>query len=134
MMFLTLALSVMAMGSAMANDSAMDKNHKPNKVKIEINHNCCGDHGDWHYGGNKHPKMHKHVKSHRKVYRGPKLNCPICEYKANSHRPGRPHFDGSITAVALRVIEAMASTVVPMVVPTVDSNKILDVCFPNARG
>lgn len=94
MMFLTLALSVMAMGSAMANDSAMDKNHKPNKVKIEINHNCCGDHGDWHYGGNKHPKMHKHVKSHRKLYRGPKLNCPICEYKANSHGPGRPHFDG----------------------------------------
>ena len=94
MMFLTLALSVMAMGSAMANDSAMDKNYKPNKVKIEINHNCCGDHGDWHNGGNKHPKMHKHLKSHRKFHRGPKLNCPICEYKANSHRPGRPHFDG----------------------------------------
>ena len=72
MMFLTLALSVMAMGSAMANDSAMDNNYKPNKVKIEINHNCCGDHGDWHNGGNKHPKMHKSL----------------------SHKPGRPHFDG----------------------------------------
>lgn len=86
MMFLTLALSVMAMGSAMANDSAMDKSRKPNKVKIEINHNCCGDHSDRCFDAPKHHKHNDHFKVHRKGIRGPKLGCPVCE--PNFHGKG----------------------------------------------
>lgn len=95
MMFLTLALSVMAMGSAMANDSMMDKSYKPNKVKIEINHNCCGDHGGYRFEVERHhdhSKFYKH-NNHRKFKRGKKLDCPICEHNAH-YKGGKPNFDG----------------------------------------
>ena len=84
MMFLTLALSVMAMGSAMANDSVMDKNHKPNKVKIEINHNCCGDHDHHYFEVSKSHMFHKHFKHskrHDRYHKGPYLGCPVCTPK-----------------------------------------------------
>lgn len=89
MMFLTLALSVMAMGSAMANDSAMDKNHKPNKVKVEINHNCCGDHGGIRFEAERHHNHNFHkYNDYRKSHRGKKFDCPICEYKAHKVHKG----------------------------------------------
>lgn len=94
MMFLTLALSVMAMGSAMANDSIEARDRKPNKVKIEINHNCCGDHGDWRYDC-RNLNKHNHNKKGKKLVKGPKCHCPVCEYRASHDRKGpRPNFNG----------------------------------------
>ena len=99
MMFLTLALSVMAMGSAMANDSAMDKNYKPNKVKIEINHNCCGDHDHHYFEVSKSHRFHKHFKHskrHDRYHKGPYLGCPVCTPKPfdkGGRKPGHS-YDG----------------------------------------
>lgn len=94
MMFLTLALSVMAMGSAMANDSFEAKSGKPNKVKIEINHNCCGDHGNRHFDMPKGHKHGKHLKSNCKVHKYFKPECPACEHAKYSHKGGKPQFNG----------------------------------------
>lgn len=94
MMFLTLALSVMAMGSAMANDSVMDKSYKPNKVKIEIHHNCCGNHGDHHFDTPKHHKHGNHFKVNHKAVKGPKLGCPVCEPKHHGKGGHKHGHDG----------------------------------------
>lgn len=77
MMFLTLALSVMAMGSAMANDSMADNVRKP-RVKVEVNYICDGHHHDV-----KHHVKHAH--------RAPKHGCAICNNIRKPHRAHRPH-------------------------------------------
>lgn len=100
MMILTLALSVMAMGSAMANDSVADVEKSPKRVNIEVNYNCDG-HGHAHYG-----HSHKAVKpmKYDKSYRGNKHNrmvskrfgvrrpgCPLCEDLRPGSRPNSAH-------------------------------------------
>lgn len=103
MMILTLALSVMAMGSAMANDSVANVEKSPKKVNIEVNYICDG-HGHGHYAHYGH--SHKAVKpmKYDKSYRGNKHNrmvskrfgvrrpgCPLCEDLRPGSRPYSTH-------------------------------------------
>lgn len=89
MMILTLALSVMAMGSAMANDSMSDIWGGPKKVKIEINHNCC-DHPGGFVNGH-YVSFPKHAKKNHKFGKGKKHSCCISECRVPAPPHGAPH-------------------------------------------
>lgn len=101
-MFLLLALSVMAMGDAAANVRKPNNGRGPNKVKIELNLNCDGHHhgfgSDYRWNGHR-DKSCKACDRHFKAH-GPKSKhrvCPACDRRAPrpAPRPGYgPRYNG----------------------------------------
>lgn len=83
MLFLSLVLSVVSLGSAMANDADMSRNRGPKRVVINVTvppKGVCADH-DFHCCP---PPVH-HKPHH-------KLHHDCCDFGHNHHnKPGKPH-------------------------------------------
>lgn len=86
MMVLSLVFSVMALGTAMANDANAMVDGKPKNVYVSINVPPMG-----HCNGHdRHcPPPHKHDCHHGKKHGHHNHNC--CPPKPHSGKPGKPH-------------------------------------------
>lgn len=95
MMFLSLVLSVMAIGSAMANDADMANDARPKNVYISITAPNAGGHGRNVTPCPPPPAHHKcHCKPsalHRHNHRCSPSPSHVGNHKKCDHKHGRPH-------------------------------------------
>lgn len=105
MMFLLVALSVMALGEAQAEQRKPQKGGAPVKVKVDIdfkNEGCCPSKHGKHYCSvcDNHPKPPKRgcgkecYKGHGKPHGKPMKGCPVCaeRFGPKGHPGNHPEF------------------------------------------